>query len=186
SLAVREGIKLLRNEEVSPDYREAVLRLSTLMFVGAKRCQTKDEGRRLAERALSSGEALETFRSFLGAQGADPRICDDFDLLPSPEKVEVVRAPHSGYIHTDPRALGNLANSLANGEFGSTSFDSSAGIIICPNARYGSHVEKGTPIAEVYGSARLAPPAAKSILTGPITIQDAPPPTTERFPKEVL
>ena len=48
--------------------------------------------------AIASGQALEVFRRFIAAQNGDPRVCDDYSLLPASPLQEEFLAPQSGFI----------------------------------------------------------------------------------------
>jgi pyrimidine-nucleoside phosphorylase len=185
SLAVREGIKLLRNEGVAPDFREAVLRVSSVMLLNAGTADSLSAARALAESTLTSGAALARFAKFIEAQGGDPRICDDPAHLPHSQYCLSVLAPKAGYIRPHTRTLGEIANRLANGEFGDSSFDPGAGIVLTRQGRYGADVKAGNLIAVVHGGS-LAEGAVHDILEKGLIIQDTPPPALERFGQTIL
>jgi pyrimidine-nucleoside phosphorylase len=50
------------------------------------------------KEAITSGRALEVFRRFIAAQGGDPRVCDDYSLLPAAAQRLEFAAPASGFI----------------------------------------------------------------------------------------
>ena len=62
------------------------------------------------KEAITSGRALDVFRRFIAAQGGDPKVCDDYSILPAArEKVEFT-APTSGFIaRIDAFAVGMAA-----------------------------------------------------------------------------
>jgi len=53
---------------------------------------------RALEEAIRSGAALEQCRKWIGAQGGDANVVDDYSLLPQPREVIEVKAPQSGFI----------------------------------------------------------------------------------------
>jgi pyrimidine-nucleoside phosphorylase len=60
--------------------------------------------------AIASGKALDVFRRFIAAQGGDPRVCDDYALLPASSQQAEFTAPASGYIsRIDSFAVGMAA-----------------------------------------------------------------------------
>jgi len=65
---------------------------------------------------VANGAAMATFRTWVKANGGDPRALDDFSRLPgAPRRIEL-RAAHSGYVQgIHSRALGILAMELGAG-----------------------------------------------------------------------
>src|SRR5260370_7307999 len=66
------------------DLRDLSLDLSAWMFYLGERTKTVEEGRRLAETMIATGQALEKFRQGIGLQGGDERVIDEPDPLPIP------------------------------------------------------------------------------------------------------
>lgn len=60
--------------------------------------KTFEKAHKKALDMISSGKALEEFRKLLKSQGGDPRVVDDYSLLPVAKEVTEVRAPKSGFI----------------------------------------------------------------------------------------
>lgn len=54
--------------------------------------------RHALDEALRSGRALEQTRKWIAAQGGDPRVVDDYDMLAEPRQVIEVKAPRSGFV----------------------------------------------------------------------------------------
>ena len=179
SLAVAEGIRLLRNEPVSPALREAVLRVAATMLLDGKAESTLEAARARAESTLTSGRALQKFQELLQAQGANPQIGDNPLLLPQPTESLEIRAPTAGFVVPYTRELGNAANALA-GAYNTPEFDPTAGIILTPEGRYGSQVSQGAVIARVLGCRRVRD-LQEHVAAG-FTITTEPPPAIERFP----
>jgi pyrimidine-nucleoside phosphorylase len=68
-----------------------------MFFLGA-RTASVNEGRRLAEAMITSGQALETFRKCIALQGGDERVTDDPSLLPQARSRVDVTAGAPGYL----------------------------------------------------------------------------------------
>lgn len=185
ALAVKECIRLLRNEDVAPDLREAVLRVASTMLLDTCKADTIIAARELAERTLSNGNALTKFQEFIAAQGGDPRCCEDLRILPQSESIIEIRANESGYVVWNPRALGQIANSLA-GEFGSSEFDPGAGIVLSSEARYGSYLSRGALLATIYCKQGWAARAEQFIRTLALVIDNNRPAQIPRFYEQVL
>ncbi len=105
-------------------------------------------GKKLDE-TLRSGAALEQARKWIAAQGGDPRIVDDYSLLPQPREVIEVRAPRSGYIaHIDTYQAGMFTVDLGAGRKKADDvIDYAAGVMFDRNA--GDQVKAGDVIARI-------------------------------------
>src|SRR4029079_5867327 len=71
---------------------EAVTYLASRMVVLAERAPDEVAATRRVADALSSGRALETFARMIERQGGNPRVVDDYSLLPSAPDREICRA----------------------------------------------------------------------------------------------
>ena len=94
---VIESIEVLRGSGPD-DLRELSLELCAWMFYLGERTASVETGRSLAEDMIASGKALERFRQCIQLQDGDPRIVDDYSLLPTPKHQLDVNSPKSGYI----------------------------------------------------------------------------------------
>ena len=74
------------------------LQLSERMLVLAGAARDRAAAAMMCRRALDSGEALERFRSIFGRQGGDPRVIDDYSLMPQAPHEHVFEAPAAGFV----------------------------------------------------------------------------------------
>ncbi|MGZ4030836.1 MAG: thymidine phosphorylase, partial [Tumebacillaceae bacterium] len=89
ALEVQEAIDTLKGHGPS-DLTELCLVLGSYMIVAAGKAQNAAEARKMLHESLESGKALETFKHFLEAQGANPGVVDDPTQLPQAgKKIEV-------------------------------------------------------------------------------------------------
>src|SRR5438876_8021200 len=88
---VIESIEVLKGRGPK-DLRDLSLELSAWMFFLGERTTSLDEGRRLAETMVASGQALEKFRQGIALQGGDPRVVDDYGVLPAASQKRHVTA----------------------------------------------------------------------------------------------
>jgi len=115
ALEVGEALAVLKGGGPQ-EVRELSLALAARMILMAGLAPDVEGAARLAERELDRGAALEKFAEFVGAQGGDPRIVDDPDLLPSGTVVEEVRAERAGFVAgIDAREVGLAAVALGAG-----------------------------------------------------------------------
>jgi len=155
---------------------EAVTHLAARMVVLAGQESSEAAATHRVADALSSGRALETFAKMIERQGGDPRVVDDYSLLPSTPDREVCRAPRDGYVTTlKAEAIGRASNVLGAGRNKvGESVDHGVGIIAC--ARLGERVAVGHPLLELHHRGGRGVEAAMALCREAVAIGDAPPP----------
>jgi len=128
------------------------------------------------DQALRSGRALEQARKWIAAQGGDPRIVDDYSLLPQPRATIEVKAPRSGYItHIDTYEAGMFTVDLGAGrKKADDQIDYAAGVMFDRNA--GDQVREGETIARIQlGKASRDADELRSRFLRFVEFGDAPP-----------
>jgi thymidine phosphorylase len=119
---------------------------------------------------LASGQAYETWRSMVAAQGGDPAAS-----LPAPRHVEVVTAPSSGVVaRLDARAVGVAAWRLGAGRARKEDPVQAAAGVLCL-AKPGEPVSAGEPLFELRTDTPDAVAGALSALAGAVDIADSAP-----------
>jgi len=140
------------------DVRELSVELSAWMFYLGEKTKTVEEGRKLAERMISSAEALEKFRQCIGLQGGDERVIDQPDLLPKAVCAVDVASSASGTIMTTNCERFGIALAMLGGgrETKEDRIDHAVGLEF--HKRIGERVEKGEPLATIHynSDAKLA------------------------------
>lgn len=149
ALEVKEAMDTLKGSGPA-DFREHCLHVGAHMLILGKRAKDLDEGRAMAERAISDGSAFEKFRVLVEAQGGDVSYVDDPGKLPQAKFVEVVKAPRSGYLsEVDAHGVGEASVSLGAGRAKkSDSIDHAVGFII--HHKVGDHIQEGEPLFTVH------------------------------------
>ncbi|HEX2165837.1 MAG TPA: thymidine phosphorylase [Longimicrobiales bacterium] len=173
AIEVEECVLLLRGEG-PPDVREVTLALAAEMLVLGGAAADTAAGRDLAAGALADGRALEKMRSIIEAQGGNPAVLDDPAILPQAEGRTVLHAQRSGTVEAmDVRAIGEAAVGLGAGRrtLGAR-IDPAVGFHI--TVKPGDVVEKGQPIATVYGRGGSAAEDAALRVLGAIRIGEGP------------
>jgi pyrimidine-nucleoside phosphorylase len=152
ALDVAEAVEVLRGERTG---RMAELALE---FAAAAQRDLLDlshgEARARAEKAISSGEALEVFRRMVEAQGGDPAVVDAPDkVLPASSVVMPIPAPEDGHLATvEAEEIGRVAVGLGAGRARKgDAIDPSTGIVF--RAKVGDRLERGDPLGEVHARA---------------------------------
>jgi pyrimidine-nucleoside phosphorylase len=171
AVEVVESIEALKGNWPS-DLAEVTLALGVEMLLLAGQAETPAHGRRLLLRALAEGKALGKFRQMVEAQGGDPRVVDDYRLLPTADNVLDVRAEKTGYVTgIDPLRIGLLGVELGVGRASmADGVDHAAGFSF--RRKVGDKVARGDVLVQVFASDRsrlaaVGPVVARAISIGP-------------------
>ena len=132
------------------DVRELSVELSAWMFYLGEKTKSVEEGRKLAELMISSGEAREKFRQCIRLQGGDERVIDQPELLPKAASHADVTSNASGTIAaTNCEQFGIALAMLGGGrETKEDRIDHAVGLEF--HKRIGERVEKGEPLATIH------------------------------------
>lgn len=97
ALEVKEAIDTLKGEGPE-DLQELCLVLGSHMVYLAEKASSLEEARHMLEKAMKDGSALQTFKTFLAAQGGDASVVDDPSKLPQAKYVIELEAKEDGYV----------------------------------------------------------------------------------------
>ena len=89
---VIESIECLKGRGPA-DLMEVTFALTGHMLVLGGAAKDAAGARRKMEAVIANGSALEKFRQMCVAQGGDPRVVDDYKILPTAKKLIEVKAP---------------------------------------------------------------------------------------------
>lgn len=151
ALEVRHAIDVLAGRVRGPVY-ELSIHLAAVAGHAADASLSIDDWRERAVNHLQDGSALESLRRLIEAQGGDPRVVGDTDLLGWAEHTDTLRAAATGYVHSiSARGIGEAAKLLGAGRATlDDDIDPLAGITLY--VRVGSPVEQGEPLATLHAS----------------------------------
>lgn len=161
---VIESIECLKGNWPA-DLKEVTLALTARMLIMGGVATSEAEARAMMERTLGSGAALEKFRQMIEAQGGEPRVIDDYGLLPTAPEEAVITAPRAGWVAGfRARQIGVAAAILGAGR--RTKEDAiDPGVGVWAHAKIGDRVEKGQPVFTVrYRQASLWAEAEKMLM----------------------
>jgi pyrimidine-nucleoside phosphorylase len=160
---VAESIEVLRGRGPA-DLRDLSLDLSAWMFYLGERTNSVEEGRRLAETMIATGQALEKFRQGIRLQGGDERVIDEPERLPIARLHFHVASSASGFItSTNCEGFGIALAMLGGGrEKKEDKIDHSVGLEF--HKRIGDHVEEGEPLATIHYNSDAKLTEAKSLI----------------------
>ena len=168
------------------DLMENALELAGRMLVIAGVAADRSGAAEMCRRAIESGHAVERFRSLIARQGGDPRVVDDYSLMPSAPREHVVQAGASGFVTgLDAERIGRAVVWLGGGrDTVDDTIDPGVGITIA--APVGEAVEHGDPIMTIAYREEPRLRAALSLLDGAVTIAERPPDRSPLVLEEVL
>jgi pyrimidine-nucleoside phosphorylase len=122
------------------------------MVVLAGKAKTVAEAIELLKESVASGRALETFKTFLSAQGGDASVVDQPELLPAAPFTIEVPAMEDGYIAAlAAERIGTAAMMLGAGRATKDSvIDLAVGIVL--RKKVGDYANKGESLAIIHSN----------------------------------
>jgi thymidine phosphorylase len=160
ALEVIESIETLKGRGPA-DLEDLSVRLAARMVMLAGKADSA-RAETMVRDAIGSGAGLEIFRKIVAWQGGDPRVVDDYGLLPTASRRHAVTAPTAGYVaDIDAMGIARAAMRLGAGrDRVEDTIDPAVGVRL--RVSVGDQVEAGQPLAELHynDSARLFEAAA--------------------------
>ena len=156
------------------------LALGEEMLIMAGRAKSHSQARRLLMRALTEGRGLAKFKAMVTAQGGDPKVIDDYDLLPRARYTIPVKSGADGHVRTiDALQVGILSVELGAGrrELGGR-IRSSVGFRFLK--KIGDKVERDDVLVEVLASERPGGEGVAARLRECIQVSRTPPRSGDR------
>jgi len=149
ALEVIECLEVLKGRGPA-DLVEVSVALTSRMLVLGRVAGTLAEGQARARAAIASGIGVERFRRIVEHQGGDPRIVDDYHLLPSAPERHIVAAPRAGFLlRLDAELVGRASVWLGAGrDRVEDAVDPGVGIMVA--AKPGDELAAGDPILELH------------------------------------
>jgi pyrimidine-nucleoside phosphorylase len=145
---VIECLELLKGNGPA-DLLKISLELAERMLVASHVAKNRTEAAAMCRRALDSGQALERFRAVIERQGGDPRVIDDYSLMPDAPGEHVIKTETAGFVtELDAELIGRASVALGGGrDKVDDQIDPGVGIMIA--ATVGDAVEVGDPVLRV-------------------------------------
>lgn len=176
ALEVKEACEILKGKG---DKRLCSLCLSLSAYMYSLTFKTSYESAlELAKETISCGKAFEKLLQAVSAQGGDIKLLTGERAFDEPQAEFLLKAERSGYIsEIDSEIVGKSALlSGAGRKKKDDTIDPTAGIVL--NKHYGDYVEKGEPLARVYGKKEKAEEASR-LLSSAYKITDNKPKAKE-------
>src|SRR5574344_1648701 len=182
-LEIEESLECLQGHGPK-DVMDLTYALASHMIMLGKKTSSIDEARTMAERAVSSGDALNVFLQNVRDQGGDPdKLLAEQNKRRSKFHLEV-KSSGEGYLKIDAYKTGIACINLGVGRNKTTDAVSpDAGIIFA--RREGDFVRKGDKILDVYAKDAPSLMTGASSLNGAITYSAQKPDTIPLIYKEI-
>lgn len=151
ALETIEAINTLKGKGPA-DFVEHCLHVAShVLFIGNK-AKDLDEARKMAEKSIADGSALEKLRVLVDAQGGDVSYVDNTSKFERAKFVEEVKAPRSGNIsQVNARSVGEAAVALGAGRAKKGDpIDHAVGFII--RKKVGDAVKFGDVLFEIHAN----------------------------------
>jgi len=146
------------------------------MFFLGERTASVNEGRRLAESLVASGQALETFQECIHLQGGDEHVIDNYSLLPGAKFKTDVTSHEAGYLAATRCMDMGIALAMLEGGRAKKEDRIDHGVSLEFHKRIGDKVEKGEPLVTIHYNSESKLPAAKKLLESSYILADSAPP----------
>lgn len=153
NMEVKEAIEVLKGDGPE-DVKEVSVALAGMMLSLGLENVSHSQGKRMAKKALSSGQAFEKFKEMVQAQGGDIRYVEHPEFFERDALEGEVLAAEDGFLSgMDTEKIGVAAGLLGAGrETKDSVIDMSAGIYL--KKKIGDTVKKGEPIAICYAGTK--------------------------------
>lgn len=151
ALEVKEAIDTLKGEGPE-DLRELCLVLGSQMVYLAGEATSLEEARTKLEEVIANGKALDTFKTFLAAQGGDASVVDQPERLPTAQYTMEVPAKADGYVaEIIADDIGTAAMILGAGRATKESeIDLAVGLIL--HKKVGDQVKQGESLVTIHSN----------------------------------
>ena len=175
ALEVREAIDALSGRAEGP-LVDVSLQLAAQMLRTAGLAETTEAALIRLREKLDSGAGLLKLAQMIEAQGGDPRVTEDIDLLPRAEKLIPVPAPEGGYVAAMRTSdIGYAAQALGAGRVKKTDrIDPAVGLVM--TKRLGDPIEKGEPWCVLHANPASDVKEATRLLEGALAVSREPSP----------
>jgi pyrimidine-nucleoside phosphorylase len=163
SLELIEAFETLKGRGPD-DFNTLCRELSAEMLVMGDAAADTDRGRQIYDELIASGAAAEKMRVIIRAQGGEPRVVDDYQLLPRASLQQSLPTPKAGYVQAiDTEAIGRASMLLGAGRARlDTAIDLGVGLTV--HARIGDKLGADSPLATIhFNDAARAEEAAGAI-----------------------
>lgn len=151
SLEIEESLDVLKGKGPA-DLTELVYTLGSYMVMMGGKAQTPADACRLLEQTITDGTALQRFKAMIMAQGGDPRVIENYDIMPQARYQIPYLAKQSGIVaKLSADEIGKASMLLGGGrQKADDQLDYSVGIELCH--KLGDSVTAGDRLLTIYSN----------------------------------
>ena len=151
SLEVIESIQALKGKAPA-DLMEVTLALGVGMLILGKKARDEKEAEKKLRQAIDTGQVLAKIKEIIRKQGGNPKVVDDYRLLPTAKHKITVKSDQAGYVQSiDTMKIGLSAVKLCAGrEKLDSKIDPGVGFLI--KKKVGDLVRQSEPLAIVFSN----------------------------------
>lgn len=176
TLEVKEAIETLKGKGPQ-DLTKLCMRYAAILLHKAKKVKTVEEAETLLKKNIASGKAVEKFREFVEAQGGNPEVIENYDIMPKAEHQIEILSDNAGFI-TQLSAIDVAETAKLLGAGRDKKEDSiDLGVGVDLKVKRGQKVNKGTLLAVLHANNLKHIEQALKLIQGAFTIGDKAPPT---------
>lgn len=164
ALEVKEAIDLL-NGAGPEDLLELCLALGSQMVYLAEKATSVDEAKEMLQEAIATKKAVQKMKDFIAAQGGNPAVVENTDLLPQAKYQREVVVQKSGYVSAiHAKKIGVAAMTLGAGRATKeATIDLAVGIVL--HKKIGDFVAENEPIATIHANCEQVEPIIEMVQT---------------------
>lgn len=161
ALEFREACEVLTGKKNSTSLAKVSQQLASEMLILTGICPDSETATQKVQNLVSSGAAAEKLKQLIAAQGGDPGIVENPDLLPEAPVKRKVQVTETGYLSSlKARQLGMAGLKLGAGRQRKTDIiDPAVGIVV--KKRVGDFLDIGEDLAVIHASTDESAQAAE-------------------------
>lgn len=174
ALEIKEAVSVLKGRQ-NGDLKRVCFNLAGELLIQADKASSLDESFKILNGKINSGEALRQFKTMIDNQNGDPRIVDNFELLPTSNEIYSFTAEDSGYLTSlDALKIGEVSGLLGTSRTKKNEkIDHSAGVEI--KREIGDELSSGDEILRLYFNDERRLNAARNKLADAVKLSTRPP-----------
>jgi pyrimidine-nucleoside phosphorylase len=163
TVEVIEAIETLRGKGPS-DLMELCLTLGAAAMVAAGKADDERRAREKLTEVLNNGKALAKFRELIEAQSGDPRVIDDYSLMPTAKLQTPYKAAATGWVkRLNGRKVAEACKLMGAGRSKKGDpINMAVGVVL--SAKVGSRVTAGETVATIHADTADQANAAAKVL----------------------
>lgn len=172
SIEVEEAVEVLKGRASSKLLRVIKVLGAEILRIGG-RAKNLEEGQEIIEQTIQNGSGLAKFAEIVRAQGGNPEVIENFNLLPQASVRLGITLEGSGYVKSiKAKQVGMLASFLGAGRLKKEDkIDLSVGIKLWK--RVGDYIDKGELVGEILANSQQKAEEALKVIRQLIELSEA-------------